>query len=41
VHCSASAALVRGIRTVDNDIVNLFSNLFTVAVAVMAYFIFL
>jgi uncharacterized membrane protein len=41
VHCSINAALVRGIRTVDNDIVNLFSNLFTVAVAVMAYFIFL
>lgn len=41
VHCSINATLVRGIRTVDNDIVNLFSNLFTVAVAVMAYFIFL
>jgi uncharacterized membrane protein len=41
VHCSINAALVRGIRTVDNDIVNLFSNLFTMAVAVMAYFIFM
>lgn len=40
-HCSVPAVRVRGLATVDNDIVNLFSCLFAVAVSIAAYFVFI
>ncbi len=41
MHCSAKATRVRGIEAVDNDMVNLFSNLFSIVLAVAIYFLFL
>ena len=41
VHCSIPATRVRGLAIIDNDMVNLFSCLFSVGVALAAYFIFI
>ena len=41
MHCSEKTTLVRGLRTVDNDMVNLFSNIFAAVVSIAAYFLFL